>query len=94
MTSHKDHRNQLCTNSTLQSDSVSRPHSLPAVNGTPLAEKQPVDEDNQVTATDSREDHLKELEAGMASDKQSDTIIVGWDGPDDPMNPKKLVPFG
>lgn len=33
----------------------------------------------------------KELEAGIANQVEEEVIVVDWDGPDDPLNPKKCV---
>lgn len=88
MTSHEVHGSQPSKNSMLQSESISRPHSPSPLNNS-AALKCQVDDDGTTTVTNG-ETHLKALEAGMGNDEKSD-VIVGWDGPDDPMNPKKLV---
>lgn len=33
----------------------------------------------------------KALEAGIANQVEEEVIVVDWDGPDDPLNPKKCV---
>jgi hypothetical protein len=72
---------------TLQSDSVLDQHS-PPMTSTGTSEKE-ADEKETFPPVNEGLDHPSTLEAGMA--QQSDVIIVGWDGPDDTLNPKTFV---
>ncbi|KAF8480551.1 MFS polyamine transporter [Gautieria morchelliformis] len=52
----------------------------------PATSEEEADEKETFPAVNGALDHPSTLEAGMA--QQSDVIIVGWDGPDDTLNPK------